>query len=80
MNARTYRSSVRWIHLGLSGVLGTWIYSPWSGNPIFDASIKWLVFPFLGLTGFALWQQGRVLRFLGGNSRSTRGVAIEAKS
>lgn len=65
MNSKRYRTSVRWIHLALSAVLGTYVYSPWSSNTVFHAVVQWLLFPLLAVTGVALWKQAWVLKKLG---------------
>jgi hypothetical protein len=75
MNPRTYRSSVRWGHLALSTILGTYLYSPWSSNPVFEGLVKWGIFPLVGLTGTALWQQARIMRWLG---KRSPGIAASA--
>lgn len=57
MNPRRFRNTIRWIHLVLSAVLGVYLYSPWSSAPLFGAIVKFGIFPMVGITGVALWQQ-----------------------
>ena len=58
------RRVLRWIHLAGAGVLGTYLYSPWGGDPAFHAAVAYGVFPAMGLAGIILWQQGRLNRLL----------------
>ena len=62
MAPATLRKSLRWIHISGSGVVGTYLYSPWSSDPTFSAITLYAVFPLMGLTGIAMWQQGRIAR------------------
>ncbi len=65
MNSVIYRRTLRWLHILFSLILGTYLYSPWSSNPVFEAVVLFAVFPLMGLGGLAMWQQGRILRILG---------------
>ncbi len=68
------RNILRWIHIAGAGVLGTYIYSPWSSDPTFQLLVQAVVFPgLLGVTGIALWQQGRIKRLLRGRTTPTAG-------
>ncbi len=60
------RKSLRWFHLIGGGVVGTYLYSPWSANDTFTAVTLYLVVPFLAVSGIAMWQQARLARWFGG--------------
>lgn len=56
------RKALRWGHLIASGVLGTYLYSPWSENPVFAALVLYGVFPAMAVSGLWMWNQGRIGR------------------
>ncbi|WP_375573166.1 hypothetical protein ABWH92_06330 [Ahrensia marina] len=64
MTASTLRRTLRWVHIATSLVIGTYLYSPWSSDPTFTAIALYGVFPLMGLSGLAMWQQGRLARLL----------------
>lgn len=64
MSPTTFRRTLRWTHIATSAVVGTYLYSPWSSDPTFAAITLYGVFPLMGLTGLAMWQQGRLARWL----------------
>lgn len=64
MSPTTLRRTLRWTHIATSAVIGTYLYSPWSSDPVFAAITLYGVFPLMGLTGLAMWQQGRLARWL----------------
>lgn len=64
MNGKQFRQVSRLIHLVGSGVIGTYIYSPWSADPVFAAIVQFVTVPVLVLTGVAMWQQGRIVKWL----------------
>ncbi|MCR9195572.1 MAG: hypothetical protein NXH88_12615 [Hyphomonas sp.] len=64
MTASTLRRTLRWVHIATSLVIGTYLYSPWSSDPTFTAITLYGVFPLMGLSGLAMWQQGRLARLL----------------
>lgn len=63
MNKRT-RDAQRALHLVAAAVLGTYVYSPWGGDPTFAALTRVVLVPVLVLTGLAMWQWPRVGRAL----------------
>ncbi len=65
MSAATFRKLLRWVHFICAGILGTYLYSPWSSNPIFHQWMLWIGLPLLALTGLAMWQQGKVMKWFG---------------
>lgn len=62
MSPMTLRRTLRWTHIATSAFIGTYLYSPWSSDPVFAATTLYGVFPLMGLTGLAMWQQGRLAR------------------
>lgn len=56
------RRVLRWGHLIASGVIGTYLYSPLSDDPIFYALTAYVVFPAMALSGLWMWNQGRIGR------------------
>lgn len=64
MTPRLFRRALRWIHLIGGIIVGTYLYSPWSENALFSIVTLYGVVPILGLTGIAMWQQGRLNGFL----------------
>lgn len=64
MTASTLRRTLRWVHIATSLVIGTYLYSPWSSDPTFTTITLYGVFPLMGLSGLAMWQQGRLARLL----------------
>ncbi|MEM6559233.1 MAG: hypothetical protein AAF219_04345 [Myxococcota bacterium] len=64
MKASTFRRIVRWIHIVGSGVVGTYIYSPYGTNPILSTLTLGVAFPLLAVSGIAMWQQARLQRLL----------------
>ncbi len=61
MNLRQTRKLVRWLHLVGAGLIGAFVYSPWSDVAWFAALVKWGVIPLLTLSGLWMWQ-GHKLR------------------
>jgi di/tricarboxylate transporter len=49
-------------HLVASALLGAFIYSPLQDHPVLIATIQFIAFPTLALSGVWMWQQGRVSR------------------
>ncbi len=65
MSPTGLRRTLRWVHVVTAALIGTYLYSPWSTDPVFAAVTLYGVFPLMGLTGIAMWQQGRIARLLG---------------
>ena len=64
MSPTGLRRTLRWVHIVTAALIGTYLYSPWSADPVFAALTLYGVFPLMGLTGIAMWQQGRIARLL----------------
>lgn len=60
------RRALRWLHLLGAGIVGAYLYSPWSANETFAAVTLYVVVPLLGITGIAMWQQARLVRLFKG--------------
>ncbi len=58
------RQTLRWIHIVGGLIVGTYLYAPWSADPAFTAVTLYGVVPLLGLSGIAMWQQGRISRWM----------------
>jgi D-alanyl-lipoteichoic acid acyltransferase DltB (MBOAT superfamily) len=71
MSAVRLRASFRWVHIVLSAVLGTFLYSPWGGEPIFSAVMQWFVFPAMALSGLWMWQGSRLMQRWRGRTLGT---------
>ncbi len=56
------RQWVRALHLVAAALLGTFVYSPWSSDPTFAASVRWIGFPLLTASGLFLWRGHLLLR------------------
>ncbi|MBO9424506.1 hypothetical protein J7444_07235 [Labrenzia sp. R4_1] len=63
MSPMTFRRTLRWTHIAASAVVGTYLYSPFSAEPVFAAITLYAVFPLMGLSGLAMWQQNRLLQW-----------------
>lgn len=57
MSARTTRNWLRWTHITLGLMLGAWLYSPLIADPQATTVVRFLLVPFLALSGLAMWQQ-----------------------
>lgn len=56
------RRILRWGHIIASGLLGAYLYSPWSANPTFSAIVLYVAFPAMAVSGLWMWNQGRIAR------------------
>lgn len=66
MSNKNLRNTMRLLHLITAVVIGTYIYSPWSADPVFTAAVRFIILPFISLTGIVMWQQPRISRWLRG--------------
>ncbi len=64
MSPASLRSTLRWFHIGVALVLGTYIYSPLRTDPLWTDIVRFGVIPLATLTGLWLWKQGRIARLL----------------
>ncbi len=74
MNGSTFRKIARWVHFLMAALIGTFIYSPWSENPMFSNVILWLAVPLLTLSGLCMWKQGIIMKKLRGNAQPTEQI------
>lgn len=63
MKASTKRNVVRWLHIGVGGVIATYIYSPWGDIQTFEIMVKAVVIPFTVLSGLWLWKGNLISKF-----------------
>lgn len=56
MQAATERKIIRWIHIILSIPVIGYIYGPVSTIPQAVATIRWVLFPIIILSGLWLWK------------------------
>ena len=61
--AARLRQVLRWFHIFGGIILGTYLYSPWSADPVFTAITLFVVTPGLAISGLLMWKQGAVSRF-----------------
>ncbi len=67
---QTYRRIIRWLHIIEASCIGAYCYSPLIREADWSLPLlQYILFPLLGLSGLAMWQQGRVLRLLNRLSR-----------
>ena len=66
MSAVQTRRILRGGHIVASGLLGTYLYSPWSSDPVFSAIVLFIAFPAMAVSGLWMWNQGRINRWLKG--------------
>lgn len=64
MNAAQQRKLLRYLHLVVGGLIGTYIYSPWGSDPTFALVVKVGILPVLGMSGLLMWQQARLRKLL----------------
>lgn len=64
MNPGSFRKVMRYGHLLASAILGTYLYSPWSSDPVFSFVTLYIVFPAMAISGIAMWQQPKLLKAL----------------
>jgi hypothetical protein len=74
LSNKNLRNNMRLLHLITAGVVGTFIYSPWSADPTFAFATRWIVLPILIITGFVMWQQPRLTKLL--RRRSPTSTAV----
>jgi hypothetical protein len=67
-----FRSLLRWSHIAIGIFLGAYICSPLHLDPTATLIARLLVLPLVGLTGVAMWQQGRFTRLFKKSSGASR--------
>ncbi|TQV68036.1 hypothetical protein [Denitrobaculum tricleocarpae] len=59
------RKVLRYGHLSIATLIAVYIYSPTlNDNATYEAWIKFGVVPLVVISGLAMWQQGRIKRWL----------------
>jgi hypothetical protein len=74
MKEATKRSVVRWIHIVFSIPILGYIYSPFEELPKYAPRVRFVVVPFLLLSGLWMWK-GHVVRRLISRSPAKRDTA-----
>ena len=64
MNVSAMRRFLTWGHFLASLIIGTYLYSPLSADPVFAAVTMYIVFPLMALSGLWMWNMGRILKWL----------------
>ncbi|MCW8331984.1 hypothetical protein MD588_24635 [Photobacterium sp. SDRW27] len=64
MKGTTLRKLLRAIHFISAALVGSYIYSPWSSNLLFETIIMWGAVPILTLSGLAMWKQGVLMNWI----------------
>ncbi len=50
------RNLFRWLHIIAAGVIGTYIYSPWTAVEWFRLLVQLVVIPAIAFTGLWMWK------------------------
>lgn len=64
MQQAALRNVLRWFHILGGLVIGTYLYSPWSSDPVFTMVTLYIVTPAIVISGVCMWQQGKIARWL----------------
>lgn len=64
MNAMQTRQLLRWSHIIVGSILAAYVYSPLHLDETATLVARLSIIPVLTLTGIALWQQGKLARFI----------------
>jgi hypothetical protein len=56
MKAATERKIIRWLHIIISIPIVGYIYGPVKNFPNAVMAIKWVIFPFIVLSGLWMWK------------------------
>lgn len=60
MNAASLRATLRWSHIALGSLIGAYICSPLHLDPTATLAARLALVPLVGLTGVAMWKQGKL--------------------
>lgn len=63
MKASTERKLMRWMHILLSIPIVGFIYGPVAEIPRAAATVRWILFPIVVLSGFWMWKGHHVKRW-----------------
>jgi hypothetical protein len=64
MSNKQLRQFLRLFHSVVAIVLGLFIYGPWGDGSLLEASIQYVIFPALALSGLLMWQQPRLNKLM----------------
>lgn len=64
MKIHGLRRLIRYLHILAAFILGAYLYSPLADDPDFRFATLYVVFPLMGLTGFVMWQWGKIARLI----------------
>lgn len=64
MKASTERKVIRWMHILLSIPIVGFIYGPVGKIPEAAASVRWVLFPIVVLSGFWMWKGHHLKRWI----------------
>ncbi len=64
MRTKTLRRTLRYCHISVSVVVGTYLYAPIHGDPDWATAIRWVAVPLLVVTGLGMWNQATLARLL----------------
>lgn len=64
MSPLATRRWLRWSHIAAGLIIGAYVCSPLHADPTATLAARLSLLPVLGLTGLAMWQQGRLSRLL----------------
>lgn len=65
MSPANVRKMLRWSHIIVGLMIGTYICSPLHADPAATVAVRLALLPVLALTGVAMWQQHRLRRLTG---------------
>jgi hypothetical protein len=72
MSPTKFRSALRCSHIAIGVMLGGYICSPLHLDPTATLIVRLALLPLIGLTGIAMWQQGRLTRLFKKSSRKAQ--------
>lgn len=64
MSNKQFRQIVRAGHIIEGVLIALYIYSPLGSNTTYDALIKFVILPLIVISGMALWQQPKIMKFM----------------
>jgi len=64
MSGKQFRTMTRYIHLGVAILFLVYFYVPSGDSETLFRIIRIIGLPIVGISGIALWQQPRILKFI----------------